>query len=511
MKKFLLLALSFVLVLSGCSTSEESTVTQETRGEIRIRGGYNDNFGNDTAQLQYMRDYTGTPVEWIPGPLENPLDKLMLELGSQEEYNLVSASYSEIGPVLEKNLAIDLRPYAQYAPNVVAGIKEEDWATCTDPETGAVYCIPSIQGTSHVINTTIFRKDILEEEGIAVPTTTDELLTATCQLADAGYKRPWAVNWESAAYDYGVRQAFGVGWDYNYNEEGELVYYGNDQRYYDYLDWSAAMYECGGYGLDYETITQEARNASFINGESVFMTAPWWEANAQAEGLATQGIEYKDAVAPLDLTGPGGNKMYEQEGAGGFGYMFIPVYTEKYAVETAEFVNKLFEEEYIVQTRFGVEGVSFDYNEDGVPVKYAGTTPAYPEGYTCVNDNCGHEYWVLGNPNAVLQEEYDAENQERIDMVAQGGGNANDYATVEADKFLEYGNQDPTGAMVLAPLWNKAEICSNSATIEFTDLYVVGKKTKDDVAALETKLDSCGIKEADQEVNDWAKSYNENK
>jgi len=217
---------------------------------------------------------------------------------------------------------VDLRQYD--TENLEANVIEGLWKSIESPG-GELYGVPLNMTTYSMF----YRTDILEENGIAVPTTWDEMDAAITKLQGAGYDTPFAATWEP------------IGW----------------------LDWFNYMHQAGGtlYSDDCSAVTidspevvegttywakrfseqnvptdQPDLGAGMSAGEYVFATGGSWNYDTLAVGFPE--LEGKWSSAPLPA-GPanagsfiGGNVMgvMDQSEAPGTSAAFIDmVYSDE--------------------------------------------------------------------------------------------------------------------------------------------------------------------------------------
>lgn len=502
MKKIIGLLSAFLIVLVGCGSADEGEmpdVEQLEGDQIVYQAGWDPEASNDSDFSNFIREYTGANYVAQVGPLENYTDKLMLDLASEVPMNLVKVPDENFGQILSNGLALDLRPYLEeYGPNILDSISDEAWDLVTGPN-GEIYGFPAMQARTDVTAVMMYRKDILEKENLDVPETTDELVTTVCTLADRGYQTPWAINWGSAQYDYVLRQSFGVGYWWN-DLDGTATYFGTDDRYLDFLNMAKGIYDCGGYGNDYETISQDDRNSRFIQGDAVFLTAPYWEADLQAEGLEAEGLNWADVVGIQSVVeGPDGHKSAQLDGGASYDYTFIPTYMEPYAKQTIEFVNKLYEEDFIMQAYYGVEGETYMYNDDGTPFVLPNVDTPYGDG----------SWYKIGDFDILEHESYLADMEYKQQQLDDGVDlDAKSRAELESNSAQDVGINDPMGAAITLTNWNENQECANNKVLEFGDLYITGKKTEEDFAALEEDLNnSCNFEATTTEVQEWYSEY----
>lgn len=210
---------------------------------------------------------------------------------------------------------VDLREYE--TENLESNVIEGLWQSI-ESTGGELYGVPLNMTTFSMF----YRSDILEENGIAVPATWDEMDAAIVKLQGAGYETPFAATWEP------------IGW----------------------LDWFNYMHQAGGslYSEDCTEVTidspevvagteywakrfseqnvptdQPDLGAGMSAGEYVFATGGSWNYDTLAVGFPE--LEGKWSSAPLPA-GPanagsfiGGNVMgvMEQSDAPGTAAAFI--------------------------------------------------------------------------------------------------------------------------------------------------------------------------------------------
>lgn len=506
MKKLLSLFMVFVLILSGCGSKE---VAQKEGDVITIYTGWSDKPDyNNNSWVKRAEEISGENLEFVMSPLEQGDSKLMLDLSSKTPYNAVKTTTSSYATLVEKGIALDLKPYLEeHGQNILKGMTQQSWDAVTDPKTGAIYGIPASGGSVVPIGATTYRKDILAKEGLTEPTTSEELKTAICTLADRGYGTPYAINWRSAAHEFTTRASFGVGWYWNLTPEDQLIYAGQNPKYKEYLDWAKGVYDCGGFGKDYETITQEEKNSRFINGESVFMEDVWWNQTSMSEAMAVNGVNYYDAVGILPpITGTDGKKHINANGSDYFEVTIIPKYMEPYAVQTIKYINTMLERSTWEDMTYGSpdqQGTMWQYCEDGVT-----KTPV--PGL----DEKQKKYYGSGVEGIGTLEEISFKDKECADKnlvkavetgVAGVDYKANDWYLAELTKYYEYGETNVSGGALMIPSWNKQQAAVKTKIIDFVNLYITGKTTQtfDEFSA---ELDAKhNMKAITKDINEWYK------
>lgn len=127
-------------------------------------------------------------------------DKLSTDFASGDAPNVfLEYGGSRVLDYLEAGYLLDLQPYLEADPEWYAGFQETGWATCKFEDYGyeGTYGVPS--ETYQIL--LYYNEEILENNGIEVPTTFDELMDACAKLVEAGVT-PFQVG-EKDAYRFG--------------------------------------------------------------------------------------------------------------------------------------------------------------------------------------------------------------------------------------------------------------------------------------------------------------------
>lgn len=477
--KSLLSIFVLLLTLTACSgdATEVNIEDQEPITTFKYLNQWSDKDLNGSERAAMMEEQTGIPAEYSMLPVENANEKLQLELSSNTDYDIVNLTVDQFGNLSKQGALLDLRPYLQYAPNLTENIAEEAWNAITD-ESGAIYGIPRMGGSSVLINEVFVRQDILEKEGYEVPTTTDELLTVTCGLADKGYQTPWASG--NATYnEISLRGSFGVPNEWNYDEDNNLIHISQDDRYKQFLDYQKEINECGGMGNDYETITFDDAVQRFVSGDAVFFPGAYWNATSLANGMETTGADFFEDVAIVpSFVGPDGYKFTQQASSSINNVVAIPVYQEKYAVSILEYVNKLNDFDWYASAVLGTKDVDYTVNDDGSLniINYK----KYENGTTDFG-------FVLGGVTEVIQKSTNAgvstraEKYQNGDYQKLGAAGAMDYTLAVTDEVKnEYGAPNPIGMVIGVDAWSKDSVAIANKMQDFSSLYVSGQKSDED-------------------------------
>lgn len=381
-KKIAALCLSTMLattLLAGCGSKSESGdagegVVQAERLDVLKHLGPYDQFDvNADPTVALLEELTGQKVEYTFLPAEQANEKLNLEIAAETQYNTIKLYRNQYDILLGKNMLLDLKPYLEeHGKNILAAIDQKSWDSVTVD--GKIYGIPEKNASDNVNTAIIVRKDILDKHGLKVPTTTDEFYEVCKVLKEKGLMVPASIDQKVSP---GIAGAFGITNEWN-GEKGELVYRGQDPKFKDYLDYMNKLYSEGLLGQDWATLDKNTSKERFINGDTAFMVAAWWDGKGIFDAMKTQaGVEKpEEAIAFIPtLVGPNGEYGVPRDGKIGF-VTSIPRYMEKYAVQTIQWMDKKLEAENFKKFTIGDEGYHYtvedgkyipnlDLNEDG--------------------------------------------------------------------------------------------------------------------------------------------------
>ena len=227
---------------------------------------------NDTMWVKYAAEKTGITFDWLKNPSEGALEKANLLLASGDYpdvfWNTIDASV--ISQYIDSGIFIPTQDLVeQYMPNLKKIFEErpEYKAMCTAPD-GNMYGFPYIEEMKGLVNTPgamIINKDWLDQLGLPVPTTLDELADAMRAMKGKDLngnglddEYPMAFNFMQNG-DFGsqnifcsIAGCFGQGIpivgqqdDFLTAKEGKLVYTATLDAYKDTVAWFHQMYQEG--------------------------------------------------------------------------------------------------------------------------------------------------------------------------------------------------------------------------------------------------------------------------
>ena len=183
MRKLLvvLLVLMCAFTISAAGRQEaKSPATTELKGPGNVtlkRLGYNVAFDvNKDIIVGVTEKATGYKVEYFALPAENADEKLLMEIASGKDYDVVNVTVDQWrtlvsnGALQPLNAVLDM-----YGKDILEGNSQETWRALSD-ENGTIYGVPYMYPYGTEINNfMIARMDLLKAAGIReIPTTLDD-------------------------------------------------------------------------------------------------------------------------------------------------------------------------------------------------------------------------------------------------------------------------------------------------------------------------------------------------
>ncbi|MEL3905973.1 MAG: extracellular solute-binding protein [Treponema sp.] len=259
-------ALALAAVLTGCTKAEEPKAEKVvlTMGSWRA--------DDVDAWTQLLAEYEKTSGVLIQFKPVNPPDynaSLRLQLDNGTGPDLMFArSYATGAELFDKGFFADVTDLPGLQSNFSESSKDA-WRGAN----GRSFAVP----VAAVAQSIFYNKDIFEKEGIAVPATWEELLTACQKLQAAGYI-PFA---NGLADEWDINECFMMGLIPNFigGEKGRLAYEKGDRPFNDeaMVAAFAAMRDVAPYcPQGFEALTYNDSNALFATGKAAMYADGSW-------------------------------------------------------------------------------------------------------------------------------------------------------------------------------------------------------------------------------------------
>lgn len=243
----------------------------------------------------------------------------------------------------------------------------------------------------------IYREDILEANGLELPTTNAEFkaLLTTLKENVEGIEIPWTFNNTEFQYVFNhgyITSEYGLVNCAEFQIDGVYHYGAYEPEYKDVMAYMNELYSEGLIAPDFTTMDEPTAQAMFLSGQSAVLFGNNSRLNTLLNGqpesmriiggplLHPEGMEkaYYSYADPYITTGDG---------------VFISADSEN--VELAlQFLNYLYTEEGNLMRNFGIEGESYTM-VDGVPT-YTELVTNNPDGYSL--DGVARSYGLINWP-----------------------------------------------------------------------------------------------------------------
>lgn len=441
-----------VSTLSGCSSNStkttetkatEQAAEQETTVAVNVDEKpviniltTNASFdNNEDPALAIMEEVSGYEVVFHQLPSENTTEKLMLELASGGEYDLVciiSPHTSVFGELIDKKALTDVSGLLDtYGADILANVSAAGWDSVSADDSDAIYGVPvelarhSEEDLSGSISSGLaFRSDVLADLGKEIPTNIDELYDVLNAFKDKTGTAPLTLAKSNGAYVADIMSAFGLGGAFWYDVDGQYTYLARTEGFKEYIAFMQKLYKEELLDPDMPINAAENAKEKFLNSAlSTFLY--FWEIPSLKESLAASNPEAKVVFAPAlgkDANDPG--LVVE---ATGIGRIFVVPKTAKNPEHAIMFLNSISKMDNYKKIYIGEENVSYE-------MKDGNYYPLFPEFTTYSNSN---EF--VGTPVATEQAKmWEArarktpEMAEAFDQMNAGVNEKNYYFSPEA-------------------------------------------------------------------------------
>ncbi len=345
-----------------------------------------------------------TNVTFVPSnvPFADAEDRRNLLISAGDAPQVIPLVYAgQEDPFVSGQAVVAMSDYVEHMPHFNQYVSEWDLGSLVEglkQFDGKYYMVPGLREISVPIFSLIFRRDVFEKHGLAIPDSWDELRESLLVIkADNPDAIPLAEQFEGqsiinvAAPAFGTRAGWGFGDGMIEAEDGSLVYAGTSEQYRQLLEFFHGLVADGL--LDPETFTSknagagsEVINAKIYRGDVVVMGGAAGTVTELATRMNdTLGAGNFDLVLAPPPAGPDGPMI----GARGFwhGFMLSPDVAESpNFLATLQFLDWLYyNPEAREMLRWGIEGET--YTKDGEKFVLA--------------DNISADLWNL-NPDGEL-------------------------------------------------------------------------------------------------------------
>jgi uncharacterized protein in butB 5'region (fragment) len=331
---------------------------------------------NEQPFKKVMEKISGYQIKYYQLPSENADERLMMEIASGSDYDMVyRIGTSVYGQLNEKNALMDISDLLdEYGPAIKENVSDFAWKMVTDEETGAITGIPregtyfpKEDRTGAVTDGIAFRDDMLEKLDAEIPVTLDDfyqlLKKYKEQTGNAGFTMA------RGGWNKDIMSAFGMGEAEWYVKDGVISHRVRREGFKDYVAFMQKLYREGLLDNDMPINTSENATEKFVSGNA--LCTPLW---------FTAVTELKDSI---EMYAPGSKFVYaaclaKDENTPGFlaksrGISQVSVIPKnsKHPEDAIKWYNAI--SENYKEIYIGEEGVSYEV-KDG---KYYPIFPAF--------------------------------------------------------------------------------------------------------------------------------------
>ena len=344
---------------------------------------FNVNSYDDTDTFKKIEEITGVDIEFQIVNMESFDTNFQLMIASGDITDMVagaSQQYTSTTQMMEDGVAIDLMEYEEYLPNFWNALNYYDeYKTIAINQDGQMPEVICIADDYKVQSGMQIRKDWLDKLNLDVPETVDELHEALLGFVnECGADRALLLTGSTQLTGADIVGGFGtIGYDGDtvnmYVKDGEVRNGFLDDSYKDYMETMAQWYSEGIIAQDFATESNDpfTSNADrYISGGN----AGVW--SSMSDNMDSNMLTGKDSDPNYEIA-PMAQPMLEAGEIFHFGDSRIGANAMGKSIAVSDccedvelackWMDYFFTDEGIKYANYGLEGVSWNYNEDGEP------------------------------------------------------------------------------------------------------------------------------------------------
>ena len=504
MKKLVLVLMIALVAFAAFANAQTEAAPKAAANALKGPGnvtlkrlGYNVNFDVNTDYMVPLYEQaTGYKVEYFALPAENADEKLLLEVASGKDYDIVNLNVNQFRTLVSNGALLPLDDLLnQYGQDILKGNDEATWNALKGPD-GKIYGVPYMHPYPNEVTTFLTcRMDLMKAAGVtSVPKTISEFENALAKLkAYYGDKYillagPYRVASEGAitlSIPTCITSAFGI-----YGEwmlDGNKVIYMTEHKNFEKMVETFARWAKLGYlDPDWAANTAASVTEKFSSGKAIMTCGDRTLAQAVIPVLQGTGLKDSDFGFVSALEGDDGTCTFQK--ATQIGKVSAVLKSSKNAADAINWINLKVKDQLFLN--IGVEGTHFTYDADG---SIAPINPIFA-------DERGDSYYYLDATDAP------AFMQQWPSRVRKSAGQwlAFSNVTIKDNKDREWIFVENPFAFMPA----KANFAKYSATLskaldDFFAQAMAGTRTTKDIATLKSDLKANGLEEVRVELQDY--------
>lgn len=357
------------------ATTETKTASLKGPGNVTLkRLGYNVGFDvNKDIIVEVTEESTGYHVEYYALPAQNADEKLLMEVASGKDYDIVNLSVDQWRTLVANGALLPLNDLLnEYGQDILKGNTEDVWKALSD-DNGNIYGVAYMYPyDTEVNNFMVARMDLIRKAGInEIPTTLDGfynmLKTLKAFYGDqyiilAGPYKNAANGSNSLVFPQIISSAFGIYNDWMVDENNKVYYMSESENFGDLVSFLSKCAEEGLFDPDWAANTTASVTEKFASGKAIIACGDRNLAQQTIPVLMTnQGLTEDDFGFLGPLEGKDGTCTYLE--SLNIGKISGILKNSKNAADAINWINLKMQNQLFIN--IGVEGTHFYYDEDG--------------------------------------------------------------------------------------------------------------------------------------------------
>lgn len=324
----------------------------------------------NNPMIPLIEEKTGYTVEYEALPAGDEGEtKLMMLIASSAKYDIINVPPALFDRAYAAGFAQELAGYLEQAPHVTSAVPEssESWQRVTID--GKIWGVPQLKPSGETLNAIVYRKDLLEDLGMAEPTTPAEL-RSLLEAVKTAYPDMIPFTTNSACAAPPIESGFNSYHDW-FEEDGKLIAPQNRPETKAYIQYMSELYADGLIDPEFPANDDATRLQKFTSGNAFMSYFGYYEGPGFYSALETAVPEAEIGYIPY-LKDENGNAGALTDGGGLEKVAFIPRSAEhpEDAMKWIDAFAENFRELYL-----GIEGESYTVT-DGV---YEPIMPAFSD------------------------------------------------------------------------------------------------------------------------------------
>lgn len=309
---------------------------------------------NNNFIIDFLRESTGYDLTWSVQPKDNVTEKISIMMAAGETLDLIETSDKALfAQFAYQGVLTPLDDILQtHGGNLQREIPEMTWkGVVFNRETVGIPLPQNMVDTTFGL---LIRKDWLDDLGLDIPETTEELYAVMVALKEADPAGSGTIPFTGTINTFQVMQgAYGVAVEYAL--EGDQVVattVSEDNR--DYLEYMARCFKAGL--IDPDFVVNKGGNVKekLVGGKAAMAVVAWWDAFSIVPSTKENDQE-ADFIFIAPPKGPQGKSGIAAQSPIKR-YFFIPAFSNK-SEQAVDFLNKMTDPEIIRMINYGKEGI----------------------------------------------------------------------------------------------------------------------------------------------------------